>query len=127
FMYYFAYGSNMSTKRFQARISSATLVEKGRLNGYALRFHKISIDKSGKCDVIKSDATCYVEGVLFQMDHAQKRDLDSIEKGYISKNLKIELGSGAMVEALVYCAEKTDASLRPYSWYMRHVVSGAKE
>lgn len=127
FMYYFAYGSNMSTKRLQSRISSATPAGRGKLSGYALRFHKVSIDKSGKCDVVKSDSASFVEGVLFLIDTNQKYDLNSIVKGYLPKTMNVELESGGVVEALVYCAEKTNSNLNPYSWYLQHVVVGAQE
>lgn len=127
FMYYFAYGSNMSTKRLQARISSAIPVGRGKLSGYALNFYKVSIDKSGKCDVVKSDSGSLVEGVLFLIDTNQQYDLNGIEKGYQPKILKVELESVGVVDALVYCADKTNSNLKPYTWYLKHVITGAKD
>lgn len=35
--------------------------------------------------------------------------------------------SGETFEALTYYAIKMDTSLKPYSWYLNHVVIGAKE
>ena len=54
---YFAYGSNMSQRRLQARVPSATFLGIGILLGHALAFHKISKkDGSGKCDIVKERA-----------------------------------------------------------------------
>ncbi|WP_223296002.1 gamma-glutamylcyclotransferase [Shewanella sediminis] len=35
--------------------------------------------------------------------------------------------AGDIFEAFTYCATKTDSSLQPFSWYLNHVVIGAKE
>jgi gamma-glutamylcyclotransferase len=54
-MLYFAYGSNMLTERLKARVPSTRPISPAILSDYDLRFHKRSTDKSGKCDIIKSD------------------------------------------------------------------------
>lgn len=46
----FAYGSNMLTDRLRERVPSARPVAVARLAGHSLRWHKVSIDGSGKCD-----------------------------------------------------------------------------
>ncbi|WP_372836144.1 SufD family Fe-S cluster assembly protein, partial [Pontibacterium sp.] len=45
-MYYFAYGSNMSLKRLQARVPSAMPLCSATLTRYQLRFHKSGKDLS---------------------------------------------------------------------------------
>lgn len=52
----FAYGSNMLTARLRERVSSARPVGTACLPGFSLRWHKVSVDRSGKCDVVE-DAT----------------------------------------------------------------------
>jgi hypothetical protein len=47
---YFAYGSNMSTARLRERMPSCKPLGTATLPGHALRFHKRSTDKSGKCN-----------------------------------------------------------------------------
>ncbi len=48
---YFAYGSNMSSRRLMDRVPSAQFVSIGKLGEHRLRYHKKSKDGSGKCDI----------------------------------------------------------------------------
>ena len=73
---YFAYGSNMSLRRLQARVSSAQSLGLGTLHNHAHAFHKIGTDGSGKCDIVSAEnATVY--GVLFDMPEAELATLDA--------------------------------------------------
>jgi gamma-glutamylcyclotransferase len=127
---YFAYGSNMSSKRLQARTPSARVIGTGILRGHRLVFHKQStIDGSGKCDVIKSrsDQVC---GVLYKIDKTEKTILDHLEGlglGYDEKSVPIFLSSGDCVSAVTYFATNIRSSLKPFSWYLNHVLTGARE
>ena len=127
---YFAYGSNMSSKRLKARVLSAKAVGIGVLKEHALAFHKVSKkDGSGKCDIVKSSSG-EVMGVLFEIDAQEKTDLDEYEgfnKGYDEKTVEITTESGRIVSAVTYYATNTDPKLKPYSWYLRHILEGAKE
>ena len=127
---YFAYGSNMSSKRLLARVPSAIRIGKGVLQEHRLVFHKISKkDGSGKCDVIESEVDDVI-GVLFEIDRDEKSALDEAEGlnyGYDGKTVNVILESGAAVSAVTYFATNTDASLKPYTWYLRHVFEGARE
>lgn len=49
----FACGSNMLTARLRERVSSARPVGTACLPGFSLRWHKVSVDGSGKCDVVE--------------------------------------------------------------------------
>ncbi len=51
---YLAYGSNMSTARLRKRMPSCKPLGIATLPGHALRFHKRSMDKSGKCNAFAS-------------------------------------------------------------------------
>jgi hypothetical protein len=51
---YFAYGSNMLTARFEARIGKATKRDIGYLKGCKLTFDKKSKDESGKCNCARA-------------------------------------------------------------------------
>jgi hypothetical protein len=120
----------MSSKRLKARVPSAITIGTGVLQEHRLVFHKISKkDGSGKCDVIKSEPDDVI-GVLFEIDRAEKSTLDKAEglnNGYDEKAVKIKLESGATVSAITYFATNIDASLKPYTWYLRHVLEGAGE
>lgn len=126
---YFAYGSNMSAKRMKARVPSAAVVGIGVLRGHRLVFHKVSNDGSGKCDVTESESE-NVMGVLYEINEIEKLALDRVEglnHGYDEKAINVELTSGDVVSAVTYFATNTDPGLRPYTWYKRHVLEGARE
>ncbi|MGD8384961.1 MAG: gamma-glutamylcyclotransferase, partial [Lysobacterales bacterium] len=92
---YFAYGSNMSSKRLRARLPSASLAGVGVLRGHRLVFHKVSNhDGSGKCGIVESTRD-HVLGVLYEIDADEKPVLDRIEgAGYVEKRIEISLPSG---------------------------------
>ena len=134
-MLYFAYGSNMCGGRLVAsnRVPSACAITVGRIAGHSLRWHKLSNDGSGKADAyftgIDADA---VLGVLFEIDGMEKPALDRAEglgSGYVEKKVVIEATDGAKHMAVTYVADDThiDDSLKPYTWYKRFVVEGAKK
>jgi cation transport regulator ChaC len=126
---YFAYGSNMSSKRMKARVPFAGVIGVGVLRGHRLVFHKVSHDGSGKCDVIESESDD-VMGVLYEINEIEKLALDSVEglnHGYKEKAINVELKSGEVVSAVTYFATNINPGLRPYTWYMRHVLEGARE
>jgi cation transport regulator ChaC len=127
---YFAYGSNMSSRRLQARVPSATLVSRARLRGHQLRFHKHSLDDhSAKCDAYQTgDPDDQVLGVLFQFDQSEQAYLDHCEgEGYKIERLEVETEDGKLVEALTYLAVLIKPGLKPYHWYKQHVLNGARE
>ena len=130
-MKYFAYGSNMSSKRLRARTESARAVGVYTLHGFALRFHKVGKDGSGKCDAFRTgDSADRVVGVLYDLDPADEAPLDRIEGpgwGYRKEEVEVEGPGGDVESAFTYCAIRIDPSLRPYSWYLEHVLAGARE
>ena len=127
---YFAYGSNMSCRRLQARVPSAERVSLGILDGHALAFHKISnIDFSAKCNIVAAENET-VYGALFQIEQIELPVLDAYEgigKGYERRTIEVRDHLGQYVEAWTYMATSIDPSLRPYTWYKRHVLEGARE
>lgn len=128
--YNFAYGSNMSSTRLRARVPSARVIGRGVLHGHQLVWHKVSIDGSGKCDVITSDTPdAAVHGVVYAIDQSEKATLDHAEglgKGYDERKVVVEVG-GAPLVATMYYATRKDPGLKPYSWYKAHVLAGARE
>lgn len=126
----FAYGSNMLTARLKERVSSATAIGVAQLRGHVLRWHKRSVDLSGKCDVEETGkGSDVVWGVLFELDASEKGALDTAEglnNGYAEKEVGVLFGSH-LVETRLYVATKKNPSLLPYHWYKAFVVGGAKE
>ena len=131
YILYFSYGSNMSSKRLQQRVPSATFVSTATLVEHELRFHKKSHDGSAKCDAFETgNPDDKVIGTLFSIEQSEKYHLDEAEGlgyGYDIKHVKVLLLSGKVQEAFTYFATDIDETLLPYHWYYNHVVTGARE
>lgn len=126
-MLYFAYGSNMSTRRLQRRIPSARPIGCGELAGHRLAFHKVGRDGSGKCDACAGHGVLH--GVVYEMSATELPLLDACEglgRGYAHAHIHVRL-AGQRVEALMYVATRIDERLRPLCWYREHVLRGALE
>ena len=130
-MKYFAYGSNMSLTRLQERVPSALRLDIVALKNYQLRFNMSDADGSGKCDAFETNnSDDVVIGALFEINEDEKEVLDRAESlgvGYNEKFVFVHNNAGEAFEALIYCAKTINASLKPYSWYLNHVLVGAKE
>lgn len=128
--YVFAYGSNMCSERL--REYSVSPEGPGRpacLPGYHLCFNKRSRDGSGKANV-EPDPSGELWGVLYLIPRDQLPALDRGEgSGYRRRRTAVRTPSGEEVEAWVYVARRPSATqgLRPYEWYKRLLVEGAKE
>lgn len=129
-MLYFSFGSNMSEKRLFQRIR-ATKIGVAELTEHLLCFHKTSkLDGSAKCNIIKTgNSSDIVLGVVYDIEESQKPILDTIEGlgfGYDIKNVSITIGDKSY-DAFTYIATSIDPSLKPYKWYKKHVLEGARE
>jgi hypothetical protein len=77
---YFAYGSNMLTRRLLERTPSATPTGTGYVTGRQLTFDKIGQDGSGKCDAFLTERPGdRVFGVTFEIRSAERDALDAVE------------------------------------------------
>jgi gamma-glutamylcyclotransferase (GGCT)/AIG2-like uncharacterized protein YtfP len=132
-LYYFAYGSNMCTGQLRRRVPSGKPVFVARLQAHRLRFHKKSTDGSGKADAeYTGNHADLVWGVVFEIESDQKPDLDRAEglgQGYEEKQITPKDCADQSYQAWMYFASESHktAGLRPYSWYLRFVVEGAKQ
>ena len=128
---YFAYGSNLSTRRLLRRTPSARAVTRALLRGHQLRWHKKSADGSGKADAWRTgSATDVICGVLFALAPSELSVLDEAESvgvGYDRVPVEVVLPNGLVRRASTYVARIVQPGLRPYRWYKRYVVSGARE
>lgn len=130
-MKYFAYGSNMSLARLRVRVPSARMLDTGHLRRHALRFHKHGRDDSAKCDARFTDShDDIVHGVLFDIPETEKAALDRAEDlghGYEEKAVIITGSNGVEHPAFTYYAIRINTQLKPYHWYLQHVLNGAVE
>jgi hypothetical protein len=127
---YFAYGSNMCSKRLREPTPSAQAIGIGSVIKHQLRWHKKSQDGSGKCNLFfTGDPGHQVYGVLFEISESEKERLDTAEglhHGYEEKTVDVITASG-LVSAIAYYAIIIGEGFRPYEWYKRYVVEGAIE
>ena len=127
---YFAYGSNMLTRRLRERTPSALSIGTATLAGHELRWHKVSKDGSAKCDFVpgSSPQSC-VHGVVFEIANADMAALDLAEglgMGYRKEVVEVACAQG-VIEAWTYRATNIDHLALPYTWYKVLVVAGARE
>ena len=135
-MKYFAYGSNMLGRRLTdpARAPSAVARGVATIAGFAVRFHKVSTDGSGKCTLVASDDESAVAyGVLYELADADADRLDRVEGvhtgGYSRRSVRVRLLDGGTTDAVTYVAGERhiDTARVPFDWYRDLVVAGAVE
>jgi hypothetical protein len=132
-MKYFAYGSNMWTRRLRARAPSCQFVTTAKLLGYKLCFHKRSSDQSSKCNAFETGSNSdLIWGVVFDIQPSEKKKLDEAEglgSGYNEKTVDLISRSGVHMTAITYYAEKKAIAegMPPYGWYKELVLNGATE
>ncbi len=126
--YYFAYGSNMSSRQMSERLAcdQLTIIGRARLQGYQLVFDKISRDGTGKANLTKDDSG-EVWGVVYQLTDEQMSDLDDFEAGYSREKVEVILDDGQRLEVDTYISSRRNPSLRPHIDYVQTIVSGAQE
>ena len=135
-MKYFSYGSNMLEEwvKSSRRAPGASFLGAGNIQGYRLRFHKRSNDRSGKCNIVKTgSAEDVVYGVVFEVPEDQVGALDKAEgagRGYHrERNIPVRFADGTEMCMLVYVADSNyiNDALIPYAWYRRLVIAGAEQ
>ena len=127
---YFAYGSNISQERLQERVPSATVIGVFSLARYDLRFHKIGKDGSAKGDAFfTGKESDLILGVLYSIDCSEKKWLDEAEglgNGYEEKEVSLINEKGQATVGFLYYATNINSALRPFSWYVHHILKGAE-
>jgi len=101
-----------------------------KLTGYDLCFDKRSIDGSGKANIVPSKNTdSEIWGVIYEIRDTDLDKLDQGEKGYYRSNIVVLTKDGSTVKAWAYIAQENfiTKGLKPYMWYKRFLVEGARE
>ena len=102
------------------------------LRGHQLRFHKLGADGSAKCDAFYTgEPEDIVFGVLFELGREECRRLDEIEGcryEVIGGQAEQQRPTGVR-PCFFYRARPQYVidGLRPFFWYRRHVLAGARE
>ncbi len=135
-MKYFAYGSNMLTRRLTHSSRAPSAVARGvaTISRFAVRFHKVGADGSGKCTLVESDEESAVAyGVLYELADSDGDRLDRVEGvhtgGYSRCSVQPRFLDGRTTDAVTYVAgaRHIDAARVPFDWYRDLVVAGAVE
>jgi cation transport regulator ChaC len=134
FVWYFAYGSNMDSKRLECRIGRKNLEwEVGCLRDYRLTFDKPAEDGSGYANIQPCQGEI-VYGVLYRLTRKELEKLDKYEgvyegvpNHYYRGTVKVKTRDGSIVEAETYFASKPVQGLKPRLDYLQHLVCGAEE
>ena len=90
---YYAYGSNMSTRRLLSRVPDARTLGRARLAGMRLVCNKPGRDGSGKANLVE-DAGAHVWGVLYDIHVDHWALLDRHEPGYARETARVETDDG---------------------------------
>jgi len=125
-MLYFAYGSNMSTRRMRARIPSAEVVGPASIQDRVLVCNKLGRDGSGKANLVPRPGRT-AHGVLYAMSEAAFQLLDTFETGYRRVEVCVVTATGKAVRARMYEAELLTDDAVPFDWYREHILAGARE
>lgn len=130
-VWYFAYGSNMDSERFEGRICRNNIIwTTGKLNNYELVFNKIAGDGSGYAN-IQSGERKIVYGVLYLLSERELQELDKYEgvpAHYRRMELNVETEEGE-VRAFCYIAVENNIKegLIPKCGYLKYLINGARE
>ena len=130
-IWYFAYGSNMNSKRLKERVNRNDIRwQVGYLQGYELVFNKVGSDGSGKANIRRKEPSS-VYGVLYLLTEEELQRLDKHEgvpNHYKRICLPVETEAGT-VQAISYIAAegKVREGLRPRCDYLEHLIKGAEE
>ncbi len=123
---YAAYGSNLHPQRLRLRTASAQLLGTAHLPDWSLRFHKLSVDRSGKCSIEMGSTGVYV--AVYEMSARDKQVLDRIEgvgKGYA--DVTIDVPGFGRCATYIATESHIDEALAPYDWYRELVLLGCRE
>ena len=123
---YFAYGSNLSSRRLAERIPGARAVGAGHLDDYRLVFNKPSLDGSGKANLIPAPNQ-RAWGVIWSIPDETWPTLDGFEPGYARTPCRVRDESEQWHAAQVYLWLSPSPEQLPFASYLHHIREGALE
>jgi gamma-glutamylcyclotransferase len=121
---YFAYGSNMSRSRIEARLGRVVDLGRARCPARTHRFSKLGRDGTGKGN-IEPAAGGVVWGVVYEIDALQLDRLVEVEFGY--RVIGVELDLEVLAPAVTFEALQPKAGLAPTREYIDHYIAGIRE
>ena len=122
---YFAYGSNLLSRRMLERVPSAAARGPARLAGWRLALDKPGRDGTAKAN-LRHATEAHAWGVAWALDPAHWPGLHACERGYRRIEVDVIL-AGGLVRAATYVSELFTDDLLPSGAYRRFLVEGARE
>jgi hypothetical protein len=122
---YFAYGSNLASRRMRDRVPGARARGRARLAGFRLVADKPGRDGSAKLNVVP-DPAGFVWGALWELTASDLARLDGHEGGYARLAVTVDADAGALA-ATTYASELCGAAPGLERGYKACVLEGARE
>ncbi len=123
-IYYFAYGSNISSQQMNNRCPNAVFVGTAKLNN-----QKFIINSRGVATIVP-EQSIEVHGAVWNLSKPDEQALDDCEgvkKGiYIRDFRKVQMTNGETIRALVYVASDNRPG-SPRENYLENIVACAKQ
>ena len=123
---YFAYGSNMSRARLEARVGGVRPRGRAALSNFELSWNKPGRDGSGKANV-RAQPGAVTFGVLYALTENQWPALDGFEPGYARETRVVRDDAGSEANAQLYRFRSDGPELPPTAQYLDLVLRGARE
>lgn len=131
-VFYFAYGSNMSSKVFRhgLRHLQPSSAERAILYGYRLAFSEPGVPFFEPAFAnVEKDEEAICEGVLYQITEKELDDLDISEGGraYNLITIRVDGSYSGAVEAYTFQSKAVAHGLKPSKRYVDILIDGAQE
>jgi gamma-glutamylcyclotransferase len=130
-MYYFAYGSNLSTDFIRDYTPSAAFVMKADLPNYKVEFRHYSKDLGGGISSIIETPGALVKGVIYEVEESELEALDileSVPEGTYRRDSYCVMGEDAQWHrAELYRVSIPSGPYTPSRAYVDFMIAGARE
>jgi gamma-glutamylcyclotransferase len=129
YVWFFAYGSNMSSSLIRSRAREVVEEQVGKLENYEIVFNKKARGGSATANIHPASGKT-VYGVLYKIHETALRALDRFEgapQHYRRIELNVTDSQGNRVPAQTYIATKVEKGLRPASYYLQSILQAADE
>ena len=121
---YVAYGSNLNLEQMAYRCSEATIIGKGVVENYALKYRG---SKTGAyATIIEEEGKC-VPVLVWKISPNDERSLDRYEgfpTFYYKKNVNVKMANGENLKAMAYIMFDEARPGIPSNYYMRTIYEG---
>ena len=130
-MYYFAYGSNLSSRYIHDYTPSAAFVMRAALPNYKVEFRHYSENLGGGISSIVETPGSLVRGVIYEVLESELEALDileSVPQGIYRRDTYLLLGEdGEWQRGDLYRVSKPTGPYTPSHEYVEFMIEGARE